>query len=115
MAKKIIRTKANNKDLTKKAEENTTITKTKDRQTTVVKEGTPLDHTPTHNINKHNSRTVGVNVGITKNMGDYESLRVDCWLTDDVLEGETHSQALERVSAIAVESLTRQVEELSAE
>lgn len=115
MAKKIIRTKANNRDLTKKADDNTTTTKTKDRKTTVVKEGTPLDHTPTHNINKQSSRTVGVNVGVTKNMGDYESLRVDCWLTDDVLEGETHTQALERVTAIAIESLTRQVEELSAE
>ena len=30
-------------------------------------------------------------------MGDYQSLSVDCWLTDTVKENETVEQAYERV------------------
>ena len=43
---------------------------------------------------------VGASIGITKNMENYESLRVDCWLTDTVKENETVEQAYERILGI---------------
>lgn len=101
------------KTLQEKAVENTTITKGTSANQRVIKEGNPLDHTPKFNINKTSPRTVGINIGITKNMGDFESLRVDCWITDEILEGETQSQALARLGAIASSELERQVEELT--
>lgn len=111
MAKITVKRKANNKTLEEVAQSNISVTKGTKANQQVLKEGTPLTHSNKHNINK-TQRTVGVNIGITKNMGDFESLRVDCWLTDEILEGETQSDALARVGAIAYNELTRQVEEL---
>lgn len=101
------------KTLQEQAIENTTITKGTSANQKVVKEGVPLDRAPKYNMNKTTPRTVGINIGITKNMGDFESLRVDCWITDEILEGETQSQALARLGAIASSELERQVEELA--
>lgn len=111
MAKITVKRKVVNKTLEEVAQENTSATRGTKANPRVVKEGVPLNHSNIHNINK-TQRTVGVNIGITKNMGDFESLRVDCWLTDEILEGETQSDALARVGAIAYNELTRQVEEL---
>lgn len=111
MAKIAVKRKVVNKTLEEVAQENTSATRGTKANPRVVKEGVPLNHSNIHNINK-TQRTVGVNIGITKNMGDFESLRVDCWLTDEILEGETQSDALARVGAIAYNELTRQVEEL---
>ena len=112
MAKITVKRKAiNKKTLEEVAQENTSATIGTKSNQKVLKEGTPLNHSNMHNINK-TQRTVGVNIGITKNMGDFESLRIDCWLTDEILEGETQSDALARVGAIAYNELTRQVEEL---
>lgn len=119
MAVKVARKKVNkvespNRPLEQQARENTRATLTKSRETTVVKEGVPLDHSPKHNIEKETAkRTVGINIGLTKNMGDFESLRIDCWLSDVVNEGETHTQAFERISQIAQAQLEKQVEELA--
>ena len=38
-------------------------------------------------------------------MGDYESLRVDVWLTDNVAEDETVEQAYARVVQVADKTL----------
>lgn len=101
------------KGLKEKAEENTRVVKTKAKEEPkVVKEGTPLDHTPQHNINKTSPRTVGVNLGVTKNMQNYESLRVDCWITDTINEGETPEQAFNRIYDIASQVIAEKVEEL---
>lgn len=99
--------------LEKQAEVNTTATKSVGREATVIKEGVPQEHSKIHNINKHQSRMVGVNVGSTINMGDFQSLRIDCWLTDDLLEGETHTEGLQRLTEIATEHLNYMAEELA--
>lgn len=85
------------KSLKQQVEENTTVTKgTKNNQQT-LKQGTPNDH---HRKQESPAQTVGVNLGITKNMDNYESLRVDCWGTDTVQPGETMEQAYERLIGV---------------
>ena len=59
------------------------------------------------------SATVGVNVGSTINMGDFQSLRVDCWLTDELLDGETHTEGLQRLTEVASEHLRYMADELA--
>ena len=53
---------------------------------------------------------VGASVGVTLNMKDYNSLRVDCWLTDEVKENETVEQAYERVLGIIDKQLNNTVD-----
>ena len=89
-----------------RAEENTQITRGQKNDQSVLKKGNPLDHSVKHLANV---KTVGVSLGLTKNMDNYESLRVDVWLTDTVKEDETEAQAFSRVSAIADETLTELV------
>lgn len=51
---------------------------------------------------------VGVSIGATFNMGDYESLRVEAWLQDTTRENETAEQAFARLTDLVsnhVESL----------
>lgn len=101
------------KAIKEKAEENTRVVKTKAKEEPkVIKEGIPLDHTPQHNINKTSPRTVGVNLGVTKNMQNYESLRVDCWITDTINPDETPEEAFNRVYEIASKVIAEKVEEL---
>ena len=73
-----------------------------------VKEGVPLDHAPKHGV-PIQARSVGMNKGITRNMGDFESLRVDVWLTDFVADDETPQEALARVEEIIDETLEEAV------
>lgn len=87
-----------------KAHENTTVSKNKK----VVKEGAPLEHSPRHGVPLQ-SRSVGIAKGITRNMGDFESLRVDVWLTDYVQDDETQEEALARIGAIVDETLEEAV------
>lgn len=91
------------KSLSEQAEKNASVTKGTSKNQTVLKEGVPNDHSRKH----HNSTTptVGVSIGSTLNMGDYESLRVDVWLTDDVHENETVAQAYQRVTSVVDETL----------
>ena len=98
-----LQNKSLKKSLSKKAEENTTVTKGTSKNQSVIKSGKPNDHS-----NKHlddSTPVVGVSVGTTLNMGDYESLRVDVWLTDTVQENETVKQAYERVVSVVDETL----------
>lgn len=97
------------KSLSTRAVENTSVTRgTKNNQET-LKKGVPNDM-------KHETHggvtypVVGVSVGITKNMDNYESLRVDCWLTDTVQEGETYEQAYSRVVAVVDKTLNDTVQ-----
>lgn len=86
------------KSLVERAEENARVTKGTSKNQQVVKEGIPNDHHP----KQQNTETpiVGVNLGITKNMDNYESLRVDVWLTDTVMSGESVEQTYERVIGV---------------
>ena len=95
---------SNRSTLKKRAEDNTSVK----RGGTIVKDGIHSDHSPKHMIHSP-QRIVGMNKGITRNMGDFESLRVDVWLTDFVGEDETHKEALNRVESIVDEVLEETV------
>lgn len=90
--------------LKKQAKQNLSVKHNKE----VEKEGVPLDHSPKHGV-PIQARTVGMNKGITRNMGDFESLRVDVWLTDFVADDETPQEALARVEEIIDETLEEAV------
>lgn len=90
-------------DLAKKAEENATVTKGTSKSPKTLKEGKPSEHSRKHLDG--DVPVVGCSIGTTLNMGDYESLRVDVWLTDKVQNGETVQQAYERVVSVVDETL----------
>ena len=102
------------KILKKQVEENTTISTNTSGVIENIKEGKPLDHSKKHNRLKNN-RTVGMSIGATVNMGDYQSLRVDCWLTDEVEENETHEEALTRIGKIAKDHLDYEIDRILEE
>ena len=90
-----LKNKSLKKSLTEQAKENATVKKGTSKEQTVLKEGVPNDHSRKHLDT--DTPTVGVSIGTTLNMGDYESLRVDVWLTDKVAPKETIEQAYARV------------------
>lgn len=98
-----LKNKSLKKSLLEQAEENTTVTKGTSKEQKVLKEGKPNDHSRKH-LNDE-TPTVGVSIGTTLNMGDYESLRVDVWLTDSVQDKETVQQAYERVVGVVDKTL----------
>ena len=98
-----MKNKSLKKNLSKQAKENTTVTKGTSKNQEVLKEGKPNDHSRKHL--DPSTPIVGVNIGTTLNMGDYESLRVDVWLTDNVSEDETTEQAYARVVQIVDKTL----------
>jgi hypothetical protein len=60
----------------KLARENASVTAgSKDAQE-VLKKGAPIGHSQ-----KHEAPVIGMNIGSTVNMGQYESLRADVWAT----------------------------------
>jgi hypothetical protein len=103
------------------AKENTTIQRGNKKKGFVnVKSGTPLDHAEKHSPSKlsgaqlSNSTEIsgekfGMSKGITKNMDNYESLRVDVWLSGIIQEGETEKEAFARVESIIDEVLEESV------
>lgn len=100
--------KAKRNQLRQQATENTSVSrKVAGSDPEIVKEGTPLDHAEKRS--PYQGAKFGMSKGITKNMGDYESLRVDVWLTDEVLPGETIKEAYERVESIIDEALEEAV------
>ena len=84
------------KSLKEIASDNTQVTKGTSKNQEVLKDGTPNDHSIKH----LSTKIVGASLGITKNMDNYESLRVDCWLTDTVADNETVEQAYERILGV---------------
>ena len=88
-----------------KPKTNATVTKGTKANQTVMKEEAPLDHAIKHGEKKIPNKSVGINLGVTLNMGDYESLRVDVWLTDTVSENETTEQAYNRVVKVVDSTL----------
>ena len=91
------------KSLTEQAKENATVTKGTSNNQTTLKEGKPSEHSRKHLDGA--VPVVGVSIGTTLNMGDYESLRVDVWLTDQVSSNETTEQAYARVVKTVDETL----------
>lgn len=98
-----MKNKSLKKGLAKRAEENTTVTKGTSKNQKTLKEGIPSEHSRKHLDSE--TPVVGCSIGSTLNMGDYESLRVDVWLTDKVQEGETVQQAYSRVVKVVDETL----------
>lgn len=94
--------------MSEQAEENASVTKGTSNNQTVLKEGKPNDHSRKH-LNG-DTPTVGVSIGVTLNMQDYNSLRVDTWLTDKVQENETVEQAYSRITNIVDKTLNSIVE-----
>ena len=92
--------------LKSRARDNTTVMRGNNRDGyNTVKSGKPLDHEVKQSTTKNKNdtfvgQTFGVSKGVTKNMDNYESLRVDCWLSDVVHEGETVQEAFARVESI---------------
>lgn len=98
-----LKNKSLKKSLSEQAQENATVTKGTSKNQTTLKEGRPSEHSRKHLDG--DVPVVGVSIGTTLNMGDYESLRVDVWLTDKVAENETTSQAYARVVKTVDETL----------
>lgn len=84
------------------AEENAKVTKGTSKNQSVLRSGKPNDHSRKH---LSEAPVVGVSIGSTLNMENYESLRVDVWLTDNVQSDETVEQAYQRVTKIVNETL----------
>lgn len=102
-----VKSKSLKKTLSKVAEKNTTVTLGTSKEQKVLKEGVPRD---LHTIQRPLTPTVGVSVGSTLNMGAYQSLRADVWLTDIVEENETFEQAYARVFKVAHDTLEQIVD-----
>ena len=102
-----LKNKSLKKSLSETAKENVSVTKGTSREQEVVKEGLPRD---LHTIQKPMCKTVGISIGSTINMGDFQSLRADVWLTDEVKENETFEQAYARVFKVAHDTLEQVVD-----
>ena len=91
------------KPLKTQAEENAQVTRGTSKDQEVLKKGVPNDHS--RRLDNSGNTVVGVSIGSTLNMGDYQSLRTDVWLSDTVNDGETVEQAYERVTKIVNDTL----------
>lgn len=89
--------------LKKRATNNARVTRNNgaEKTSTVLKEGIPNDRKRTTSA----SPVVGVSIGSTINMGDFQSLRVDVWLSDEVRSNETVENAYARVTKTVNETL----------
>jgi hypothetical protein len=61
------------------------------------------------------NKRVKVNLGWTRNMGDFNSMRVDIGVEDDVRDGETIDDATNRVYSYIEDKLMEKVEETEKE
>ena len=99
--------------LKEQAKSNTHITKGTSKEQTVLKSGNvleaPIKQRPAKLSTAPTNTVVGMNKGVTKNMENYESLRVDCWLSTNVLEGETVKEAYTRIETIIDKTLEEAV------
>lgn len=110
-----LKSKKLKKTLNEKAVENTTVSVGTRNDQTVKKAGAPNDHFRKHNPNGKSeddsaAPIVGASIGVTRNMDNYQSLRVDCWLTDTVKPNETVEQAYARVIRVIDKTLDETVQ-----
>lgn len=89
--------------LKEEAKKNTSLMVKNNRTGEVLKEdvGVPLEHSAKH----LSGSQVGMSIGVTINMDNYQSLRVDLWLTDAVHDGETQKEAYKRIHEVIDETL----------
>ncbi len=92
------------KSLEEQANKNASVTVGTSKNQKSLKAGTPNDHATKHLVGSE-APIVGISLGSTINMDNYESLRVDVWLTDTAQDNETIEQAYSRVIAIVDKTL----------
>jgi hypothetical protein len=64
---------------------------------------------------ENDSTKVNVTLGYTLNLGNFQSLRLDLGIVDSKREGETTSEAFERVYGFVEAKLTEKINEAKAE
>jgi len=73
-------------------------------------------YNPKGKMGMNNEETkVGVTLGYTLNLGNFQSLRIDLSVTDNKRDGENTDQAFERVYSFVEGKLAEKVKEASAE
>jgi predicted proteasome-type protease len=83
------------RNLKEELKANTTVK----RGETVLQQGTPLDHSTKHAVPEISSKPrAGLSVGVTLNMGDFQSLRVDCWYSAEIEDEDYLNLFYERLS-----------------
>lgn len=104
-------------NLKKKASDSVeAIFKNVDKEEKVIEKGTHvsnLDKTTPHTdsqVGIVTPKTIGISKGVTLNMGDFQSLRVDVWLSDSVEDDERIEDAFKRVNDVLDEQLKITVE-----
>lgn len=103
------------KILKKVAEKNVkVVTKKGSEPEKVVKEGMPLDHALKHDPLDLKEK-IGMSKGVTVNLGDYQSVRVDCWLTTSQENGENIQQTYNRISEIITDRIALEVTQVRNE
>lgn len=58
------------------------------------------------------SKTVKCAIGFTQSLGNYEFIRVDIEYGDDVIPGESHSDALDRIYAEVEEKVVERARDI---
>ena len=83
------------------------------KEVTNIKRGNVVDPSQKHKdcIETQTGARVGFNLGTTLNMDNYESLRADVWISDEVQPGETVEGAIQRLKDICETQLNSFVEE----
>lgn len=104
-----LKSKSLKSSLVSKAKENTTVTRGTSKDQQVLKQGVSNEHSRKHLDG--DVPVVGISVGITKNMDNYESLRADVWLTDKKANNESMEEAYARVAQIVSSVLQEIVSE----
>lgn len=97
--------KRNNSSLKKRAEENLNV----QTKTGVSKRGLVASTPEKVGRPILSGRFVGVAKGVTLNMENYESLRIDVWVSDEVRKDETIEQAVDRLGDILSEVLENEI------
>jgi hypothetical protein len=62
-------------------------------------------------MEENNSTKVSATLGYTLNLGNFQSLRVDLGVVDHVRQGETTSDAMDRVYSFVENQVTQKVKD----
>jgi len=66
-------------------------------------------------MQENDSTKVSITLGYTLNLGNFQSLRLDLGVVDSKKDGETTSEAFERVYGFVESKLTEKIQEAKAE
>lgn len=112
-----LKKKSKKAELKGKADKNTTVTKKKvvakgESEEEEMKSGVPVDHIKKHKPREKERRLIGMSKGVTKNAGNYESFRIDCWLSDFLEEDENPIEKYQELSEVIDEQIQQEVDEI---